>query len=188
MPGKHVRSYSNIMASFENALTKTLRNEGGYVNDPDDPGGETYKGVARNLHSSWEGWSIVDSSKRQTGFPANLEHNEDLQDKVKLFYKTKFWDRILGDQITDEHVGFAIFDFGVNAGISTSAALAQQVVDVNSDGVVGPTTINAINAMNPEHFIASFTIAKIVRYVAIVNKRPTSRKFFFGWISRAINY
>jgi lysozyme family protein len=44
------------MAEFNPALEKVLSHEGGYVVDPNDPGGETYKGVARKIHSKWDGW------------------------------------------------------------------------------------------------------------------------------------
>lgn len=176
------------MATFSTALKKTLLNEGGYVNDPDDPGGETYKGVARNMHSKWDGWTIVDGLKKQSGFPSNMEKNVDLQSKVENFYKVNFWDKVQGDDITDEHVAFAIFDFAVNAGVGTSAVLAQKVVDADPDGVIGPGSVARINSTDPEFFLASFTVAKIARYIGIVNKRPTSRKYFFGWVSRALNH
>lgn len=176
------------MATFSTALKKTLLNEGGYVNDPDDPGGETYKGVARAMHSKWDGWTIVDALKKQSGFPSNMEKNGELQSKVENFYKVNFWDKVQGDDITDEHVAFAIFDFAVNAGVGTSAVLAQRVVDADPDGVIGPGSVARINATDPEFFLASFTVAKIARYIGIVNKRPTSRKYFFGWVSRALNH
>jgi lysozyme family protein len=175
------------MALFEPALQKTLLNEGGYVNDPDDPGGETYKGVARKIFSTWDGWQIVDILKQRSGFPNNLDKDSELQGKVHDFYKVNFWDRIQGDEIKDDHVAFSIFDFAVNTGVSTSAILAQHVADTNPDGVIGAGTVKAINDLDPEFFLAAFTVAKVVRYVGIVNKRPVSRKYFFGWISRAVN-
>ena len=47
------------MAQFKIAFQKTLLHEGNYSNDPSDLGGETYKGIARNIHSSWSGWRII---------------------------------------------------------------------------------------------------------------------------------
>ena len=61
------------MADFTQAFQLMIVHEGGYVNDPDDPGGETYKGVARKIFSKWDGWTKVDTLKRQANFPANLE-------------------------------------------------------------------------------------------------------------------
>ena len=61
------------MADFKKALTETLRHEGGYVNDPKDPGGETYKGISRKNHPDWEGWNIIDEKKILSSFPINLD-------------------------------------------------------------------------------------------------------------------
>lgn len=176
------------ISHFAEALKRLLTNEGGYANDPDDPGGETFKGVARNMFSQWEGWALIDSLKRQPGFPASLERNTELQGMIADFYRLHFWDRMQGDGLRDAQVAFSIFDFAVNAGVSTSVVLAQNVANVNADGVMGPASLQAINSMDPEYFLAAFTVAKILRYIAIVKKRPTSRKYFFGWVCRAVNH
>ena len=174
------------MADFTQAFQLMIAHEGGYGNDPDDPGGETYKGVARKIFSKWDGWTKVDILKRQTGFPANLDKDPELQQNISDFYRVTFWDKINGDQIANQEIANSIFDFGVNAGVGTSASLAQMVVGAKSDGVIGPNSILAINNFDPEHFLASFTVAKIARYVNIVKKRPTSRKYFYGWVIRAL--
>jgi lysozyme family protein len=91
-----------------------------------------------------------------------------------------------GDTIKSQEVATSIFDFGVNAGLSTSASLAQLVVGAKADGVIGPKSVEALNAFDTDHFLAAFTVAKIARYVNIVKKRPTSRKYFYGWVIRAL--
>ena len=174
------------MADFTSAFNLVLGHEGGYGNDPDDPGGETYKGIARKIHSKWSGWTTVDMLKRQTGFPANLDKDDELQEMVSDFYRVTFWDKMNGDQIEKQEIADSIFDFGVNAGLATSASLAQMVVGVEADGVIGPKSLTGINNFNTEHFLAAFTVAKIARYINIVKKRPTSRKYFYGWICRAL--
>jgi lysozyme family protein len=175
-----------MTANFEIAFQAVIAHEGGYVNDPDDPGGETYKGVARKMWSAWEGWEIIDRAKKRSGFPGNLEKEPDLQTLIKDFYQHKFWDPILGNNIAQQEVADSIFDFAVNAGVSTSASLAQMVVKTTVDGVIGKNTIEAINAFDKEHFLAAFALAKVARYVAIVKKRPTSQKYFYGWIRRTL--
>jgi len=174
------------MADFKLAYDLMIAHEGGYVNDQDDPGGETYKGVARKIFSKWDGWVKIDILKRQAGFPANLDKDPELQETVSDFYEVQFWNRICGSLISEQAVANSIFDFAVNAGVGTSASLAQMVVESPADGVIGPNTIEKINAFNPDHFLAAFTVAKIARYIGIVKKRPTSRKYFFGWICRAL--
>jgi lysozyme family protein len=175
------------MADFTKAFQLMIAHEGGYVNDPDDPGGETYKGVARKIFSKWNGWTTVDMLKRQPGFPSNLDKDAELQESVSDFYRVTFWDQMKGDQITDQAVATSIFDFGVNAGMGTSASLAQMVVGAKTDGVIGPKSVTSLNAFNNEHFLAAFTVAKIARYVNIVKKRPTSQKYFYGWVLRSLS-
>jgi len=174
------------MADFSTALSKVLDNEGGYVSDPNDPGGETYKGVARKIFTKWDGWLLVDIAKRKSGFPANLEQDTDLQQKIRDFYEVNFWDKVNGDNITNQAVATSIFDFAVNGGVSTSSSLVQMVIGQDTDGVLGQNSVYALNAFDPEHFLASFTLAKIARYITIVKKRPESRKYFYGWVSRAL--
>ncbi len=174
------------MSNYDDSLKIVLRTEGGYVNDPDDPGGETYRGVARKMNSQWNGWLVIDSLKKQSGFPANLNKNTELQELVKLFYQVNYWNRIKGDQISNQEVATSIFDFAVNAGVSTSSSLAQLVVGSPQDGVIGNQSIAQINAFDPDHFIALFTVVKIARYISIVKKRPTSKKYFYGWVCRAL--
>lgn len=174
------------MAEFKPAFQIMITTEGGYVNDPQDPGGETYKGIARKVWSKWSGWQTIDMLKHQIGFPQTIEKDVILQKEVEDFYMIEFWDRMHLDAITSQEIANSIFDFGVNAGIGTSATLAQLVVEVTTDGIIGNNTIAAINNFNVDHFIAAFTVAKIARYVTIVKKRPTSRKYFYGWILRAL--
>jgi lysozyme family protein len=174
------------MVDFSLAFQLMIANEGGYVNDPDDPGGETYKGIARKMYSKWDGWTTVDMLKRQPGFPSNLDKDAELQQDVLNFYRTVFWDPLKGDQMNNQEVANSIFDFAVNAGLSTSASLAQMVIGAKADGVIGPQSIASLNTFDPEHFLAAFTVAKIARYVNIVKKRPTSRKYFYGWVCRAL--
>lgn len=174
------------MAEFLPALNMVLAHEGKYSIDPDDPGGETYKGIARNMHSKWNGWVQIDLYKRQSGFPANLEKDRTLQAEIERFYQINYWDRICGDQIKNQAIAESVFDFGVNAGVSVSASLAQMVVNAEVDGVIGSQSVAKINEIDPEHFLAAFTVAKIARYVAIIRKRPASKKYFYGWICRAL--
>ncbi len=175
------------MANFTQSFQLMIAHEGGYVNDPDDPGGETYKGVARKIFSKWDGWTKIDILKRQTGFPGNLDKDAELQQDIENFYRVTFWDKMNGDKIVHQQVADSIFDFGVNAGVGTSASLAQMVTGIEKkDGIIGPVSLETINAFNPEHFLAAFTVAKIARYITIVKKRPTSRKYFYGWICRAL--
>lgn len=174
------------MASFQDAFDATMRAEGGYVNDPQDPGGETYKGIARKMQAKWAGWVTVDLLKRRPGFPRNLDADTALQGQVRDFYESQFWDRVRGDEIVDQAIAESIFDFAVNAGPVTSIKLAQLSVRAEADGVIGSDTLARLNADDPRAFLAVFALNKIARYVSICEKRPDSRKFFFGWVRRTL--
>ncbi|WDE13529.1 glycoside hydrolase family 108 protein [Thalassomonas haliotis] len=174
------------MADFDTAFEVTLEAEGGYVHDPDDPGGETYKGVARAKNPKWPGWQEIDLQKNKEDFPDNLDAHPELQAQIKALYKASYWDKIRGDDITDQDIAESIFDFAVNAGPKTSAKLAQVTVAAKTDGIIGPKTLKKINADDKRAFLAVFALAKIGRYINICEKRKSSRKYFYGWVRRAL--
>ncbi len=174
------------MADFASAFAATMKAEGGYVNDPQDPGGETYKGIARKMNSKWDGWVMIDMAKQDKTFPANLDSNAALQDKIKTFYEINYWDKVRGDEITDQDIAASIFDFAVNAGFITSSKLAQITVNEEPDGTIGPVTLEKINKQDPRTFLALFALHKIARYLSICEKRQDSKKFFYGWVKRTV--
>jgi len=174
------------VANFDEAFEHTMKAEGGYVNDPQDPGGETYKGIARKMNPKWSGWVTVDLKKKQSNFPRSLDTTPELQEQVKDFYRVNYWHRVAGDDIANQDIAESIFDFAVNAGVGTSTKLAQMTVGASVDGVMGPKSVEKINADNPRAFLAVFALHKISRYVSICDNRPDSRKFFFGWIKRTL--
>jgi len=94
------------MADFNKAFQLILAHEGGYINDSDDPGGETYKGIARKMNPDWLGWHIIDLLKKQPGFPESLctchevEINCQLQYEVKSFYYLNFHKKIPDEKLT----------------------------------------------------------------------------------------
>jgi len=164
------------MADFKPAYERMIRDEGGYVlhNVPGDRGGQTYAGIARNMHPKWDGWQHIDTGSTP---PAQLIHD---------FYKVKFWDDICGDQITSQVIASDIFNFYVNTG-RPAKVLAQLVIDATPDGAFGPRTVAAINAADPEKFVLSYALAKITRYRDIVQRDRTQIKFLVGWINRTLN-
>ena len=104
------------MANFTEAFEKTMGHEGGYVNDPDDAGGETYCGISRVYNPSWYGWTLIDQEKDEPDFPACLEDDEDLDAAVEDFYKDKYWDVNRLDDVDSQAVAEEMFDTGVNMG------------------------------------------------------------------------
>ena len=170
------------MAEFIKAYQKMILHEGIYSNDPDDPGLRTVMGISEKTWPNWEGWKIVNTLSSEKEMTTNSE----LQNKVQLFYLINFWNPIKGANIINQEIAESLFDFSVNTGLNTAISIAQAIIGVKNDGIVGAMTISALNACNAELFLAKFTIAKILRYVNIVKKRPVSKKYFYGWVCRAI--
>src|SRR6476661_2857461 len=146
------------MADFKIAYAKTAVVEGGYANDKDDSGGETWKGIARNFHPNWSGWNIVDTLKKTAGFPANLERSEALQLQVHAFYKRNFWDVYNLDLMADQQVANELYDTGVNCGTETVAKYFQRILnvlnlggkhfaDLKVDGQVGRASLEAFHKL-----------------------------------------
>jgi lysozyme family protein len=179
---------SKKMAEFNIALQKTFAYEGGYSNDPDDLGSETYKGISRTMHTHWSGWAIIDMYKNNSGFPATLDTDIELQKQVELFYLYEFWLPLKADQIQNQLSADSIFDFAVNAGINKSVQLAQSIVGTKADGIIGEQTIKKLNSLDFGYFQSVFTVAKISHYITIIKKRPTNKKYLYGWIIRALEF
>lgn len=164
------------MAEFLPAFERMIVNEGGYVlhTVKDDRGGATYAGIARNFHPSWQGWKVIDQGETP---PADL---------VRQFYRSNFWTPLRLDEINAQEVAGNIFDFGVNAGLSTAAKLAQLVAGTTPDGKIGSKTIAALNAIDPDLFVARYALAKIARYRDIATKNRTQQRFLLGWLNRSL--
>ncbi len=167
------------MAAFSPAFDQMIRNEGGYVlhTVAGDRGGMTFAGIARNFWGGWPGWRLVD---------AGQINSPELRQLVEQFYTDNFWIPAGCDDLAADDVAADIFDFAVNAGVRVAVRLAQVVAGVSADGVAGPVTARAINAMPAELFAVKYALAKVARYVAIVNNDRSQSKFLLGWINRTL--
>lgn len=135
------------MADYKHSIARVLLTEGGYVNDPDDAGGETYKGIARKFWPNWTGWSVIDSAKKKEGFPQNLKPTNILGDAVMNFYRSNFWDKVGGDQIASQTIADMLIDSAVNEGIKPAVKRAQGIVGLAQTGVVSEELVEKLNAL-----------------------------------------
>lgn len=164
------------MADFIPAFERTLLSEGGYrlTNIKGDRGGQTFAGISRNAWPNWSGWNAIDSGSTPD---AGL---------VREFYRVNFWNPCGCDQINNQLIAETLYDFAVNAGVTTAVKLAQITVSATPDGRFGPKTLEAINATEPDLFLARYALAKIARYAAIVSRDTSQRAFLLGWVNRAL--
>lgn len=187
------------MADFDAAFKKTMKHEGGYVDDPSDAGGETYKGVSRKYHPTWSGWKIIDEAKSQNDFPNNLKSKSSLTRHIKIFYKQHYWDRLLGDQIPDQDIALELFDTAVNMGVGRAGKFLQQALnflnrneklfpDLVDDGHIGTKTLNALEVClakdSSEPIFKIINILQGQHYLEYMRASAIQEKFCRGWLHR----
>lgn len=119
------------MNKFEESFKELVLAEGGYVNDPDDSGGETYLGVTRRDHPNAKMWDIIDGYKSQfglSGINARIKANPLVVEEAEKIYKKQYWDPIHLDEVPSKQLAHQIFDHAVNAGVGSAIGLAQELV------------------------------------------------------------
>lgn len=184
------------MALFKIAYQETMQIEGGYANDPDDKGGETFKGISRKNWPHWAGWQIIDSFKNKVGFEANIYASGALQQLVLSFYKTNFWDTMLLDQVTNQDITNEMFDTGVNCGDEVAVGFLQRALNHTNrnqsdypnlvvDRKMGPKTVATINSHpRPKQVLKLMNCQQGVRYMEICENNEKQEKFMTSWLSR----
>lgn len=162
------------MADISKALVKLFGIEGGYVNDPGDPGGETKYGICKRSypHVNIAALTIEQASE---------------------IYRKDFWGILRLDRIQNQTIAEELLDTAVNCGVGTSARIAQEAVnltnypdpDIPVDGKIGSATLAAINGHRslPAYYKALNGL-QFVRYMEIVKRNPKQEKYFRGWLKR----
>lgn len=137
------------MAKFIDAYKKVLNNEGIYSNDPDDAGGETYKGISRKANPNWDGWISIDAIKKShpTTFKSILKKTPELEKKVQDLYKDKYWDCFELDDVPNQLVAEQMFDTAVNQGQTAAIKFAQRVLDLRETGKWSLDLLNKLVAI-----------------------------------------
>lgn len=158
---------------YDTAFDRLIGNEGGYVNNPADPGGETNWGIT---------WPILNQAIATGVVTSDTTIATLTRDQAKLVYKAFFWDKGQMDQF-DPAIAFQVFDFAVNSGISTAIRKLQHAVGVADDGNVGPATIAAIKSYTPAEVIMLF-VAERLDFYRKLKAWPT---FGAGWVARMAN-
>lgn len=163
------------MADFTSAFDALILAEGGFVltDKASDRGGQTYAGIARRWWPRWAGWPLID---RGEAVPPRL---------VIEFYRAEFWLRISGDQITRQPLADALLLAAVVYGPAPAVILAQRVLSVAQDGVVGRMTLFALNSCDADLFLARFALAQCVKFANIATIDKSQQGNLPGWINRA---
>jgi lysozyme family protein len=164
-------NYGNVAVDrFKVCLKHVLKWEGGYTDDPHDPGGKTMKGVLQRVY---------DRYRDQMGRPRRWV-KQIAEDELQDIYRRYYWDPLKADELPTG-VDLAVFDFGVNCGIGTAAKHLQAVVGVDRDGHIGPVTIGAAHAMDADTLIKKLHARRDHRYRQLHH----FWRFGKGWLNRS---
>ena len=149
-------------------LETILHHEGGYVNHPKDPGGETNLGVTKRVYEDFGGTKDMKELTRED---------------VEPIYKKNYWDRVKGDHLP-AGLDLCVFDFGVNAGTGRAAKFLQKMIGTTPDGGIGPMTLKSL-----ESYVATNSIENTIkRYQAgrqaYYESLSTFATFGRGWTRR----
>ena len=156
-----------MLVEFDEIIEVVLHHEGGYVNDPDDPGGETNFGIAKRSHPD------VDI--------ANLT-----KDGAKEIYKEHYWDKNKVESLPED-LRHIYFDMCVNQGKGRAVKILQRAANAKGaglavDGGMGPKTIAAMDGVELQRVRAY----RVKYYADLVTRKPDLEKFYFGWFRRAL--
>lgn len=139
------------MANYNIAYTKVIKIEGGYVNDPDDAGGETYMGISRKFNPNAKFWKVIDEIKSINSNITNkemnaiLKKNNSITGEIKNIYKNKYWDKLYLDNLNSQKIAEELFDTAVNMGVSVAIKILQNSLRVKTDGKMSNDLIKIIN-------------------------------------------
>ena len=168
------------MADFLTALRITLAFEGGYVNNPNDPGGETNRGITMAVFQH--------TAHPLLGIPPTSSNLKALTiAQAGIIYRTNYWNPIHGDAIPSQPLANILFDFYVNAGTHASKLL-QTVINslaatpIPTDGCIGPATIAALTPLPADTVFEAYKQGRINYYQSLAKKYPV---FLKGWLARA---
>ena len=152
-----------MLVEFDDIIEVVLHHEGGYVNDPDDPGGETNFGVAKRSHP-----------------------DVDIANLTKDGAKEIYWNKNKVESLSEE-LRHIYFDMCVNQGRGRAVKILQHAANAKGaglkvDGGMGPMTIAAMDGVELDRVRAY----RIKYYADLVTRKPDLEKFYFGWFRRGL--
>lgn len=150
--------------NFDRAFDELLEHEGGYSDHAADPGGKTRYGITEVV-------------ARTHGYRGDMR--ELPLEAARLIYRAAYWDAVRADELPAA-VRYAVFDGAVNSGVRQSVRWLQRAVGARDDGVLGPQTLAAVHAQEPEALLRKLLAQRLNFMVAL----PTWSSFGRGWARR----
>ena len=160
-----------MIENFDKVIAHTLHEEGGYVDNPKDPGGRTNLGVTQKVWEEWVGHPVEEKEMRGLT-PAD----------VTPLYQRKYWNACRCSELP-AGLDLCVFDTAVNSGPGRAIKLLQSCLGVATDGAIGPNTIAAVSqfkASSLQHLIEDYCSARQAFLISL----PTFATFGKGWTAR----
>lgn len=157
LKGTHMKKNSDTVIDW------IIEIEGDYVNDLNDPGGETKYGISKQSYPKLD---IKTLTKHM----------------ARVIYKTDYWNQIRGDDLPTG-LDLLMMDTAVNCGVRIAVMMLQKTVRAKQDGIFGPKTMKKLQSMHLSETLAEFVARRGVHYASI----DTFDHFGLGWMRRLAN-
>lgn len=168
------------MSDFNVAIQTVLKNEGGFVNDPRDPGGATQWGISlRFIHDP-----AIDGDFDGDGDEDVEDVRSMTREQAIALYRTVFWDALRLGEIEDQQVATKMLDLAVNVGKVAAVKILQRALGCEVDGVLGIRTLTAVNGLIAPSVLSALRLEAIAYYASIPAAK--SQPYLRGWILRAL--
>ena len=159
--------------AFSESLPFILRWEGGFVDDPDDPGGRTNRGVTQKTYSAWRAGRGL----------ANADVKHITEEEVQAIYEHGYW-LPPGCHMLPRRLDLVQFDTAVNMGPVRSVKILQTTLGCTPDGGFGATTQGLVAGCDAASTVANYCTVREGIYRSLAQKNPKLSKFLKGWLNR----
>lgn len=150
--------------TFQQIFDRLIGHEGGYVNDPRDPGGET-------------NWGVTKRTAQANGYTGNMK-TMTRQQAYEIYYRA-FWLRYNCEQMPDA-VAYQFFDAAVNHSFGNASRMLQRAVGVLDDGIIGKYSLEAINRNPISDTLMMLNGERLNFYIRLKN----FDRYGKGWVNR----
>jgi len=154
------------MSVFDKIFIRLMKHEGGYVNHPSDPGGETMWGVTKRVANAHGYWGDMRNLPKKT---------------AKRITEQSYYKAVKGDQL-DRLIAWQLTDAAYNHGNRQAVKFLQKAVGANDDGLIGPRTLTAVAAMDKNDVVLLFNAERLYFYTRL----RTWSTFGRGWSRRIV--
>lgn len=190
------------MADFAIAFSLVRPFERGYVNDPDDDGGETIDGISRVHQPHWKGWTLIDAWKREQPaarpFLLSARQYALIDPLIVAFYRVEFWERLRGTDLASQAIADELLEASILLGRARGAAILRRALNMANDratrwpdlpdgDAIDDAVIEAVRAAvrtrRDPYVVTLQNVLQGAHFVARFEARPVNEKFI-GWLNR----